>query len=98
MRYDSGSSGGYHDLRYFAFRQYHEYRSAGTVGHNEAPNRMLFLAAVTRTLTQLKDVDGILFTMNGEALTDESGNMMGVLRSASFVDNAVDNPEDTGRR
>ena len=59
-----------------------------------APNRMLFLAAVTRTLTQLKDVDGILFTMNGEALTDESGNMMGVLRSASFVDNAVDNPED----
>lgn len=59
-----------------------------------APNRMLFLAAVTRTLTQLKDVDGILFTMNGEALTDESGNMIGVLRSASFVDNAVDNPED----
>ena len=59
-----------------------------------APNRMLFLAAVTRTLTQLKDVDGILFTMNGEALTDESGNMMGVLRSTSFVDNAVDNPED----
>ena len=59
-----------------------------------APNRMLFLAAVTRTLTQLKDVDGILFTMNGEALTDESGNMMGVLRSASFVDNAVDNPGD----
>ena len=59
-----------------------------------APNRMLFLAAVTRTLTQLKDVDGILFTMNGEALTDESGNVMGVLRSASFVDNAVDNPED----
>ena len=59
-----------------------------------APNRMLFLAAVTRTLTQLKDVDGILFTMTGEALTDESGNMMGVLRSASFVDNAVDNPED----
>ena len=59
-----------------------------------APNRMLFLAAVTRTLTQLKDVDGILFTMSGEALTDESGNMMGVLRSASFVDNAVDNPED----
>lgn len=59
-----------------------------------APNRMLFLAAVTRTLTQLKNVDGILFTMNGEALTDESGNMMGVLRSASFVDNAVDNPED----
>ena len=59
-----------------------------------APNRMLFMAAVTRTLTQLKDVDGILFTMNGEALTDESGNMMGVLRSASFVDNAVDNPED----
>lgn len=59
-----------------------------------APNRMLFLVAVTRTLTQLKDVDGILFTMNGEALTDESGNMMGVLRSASFVDNAVDNPED----
>lgn len=59
-----------------------------------APNRMLFLAAVTRTLTQLKDVDGILFTMNGEALTDESGNMMGVLRSASFVDNAVDNPEN----
>lgn len=57
-------------------------------------NRMLFLAAVTRALTQLETVDGILYTVNGEALTDESGSTMGVLRNASFVDNAVDNPED----
>lgn len=59
-----------------------------------AVSRILFLTAVTRTMTQLPDIVGILYYVNGVAATDGDGNMLGILRADSFVDNAVDSPED----
>lgn len=56
--------------------------------------RILCLAALTRTLTQVDGVEGLSVSVNGEAVTDSEGNSMGILRSTTFVDNAVDNPDD----
>jgi len=56
--------------------------------------QILCLAALTKTITQVEGVDLISLTINGEPLTDGSGNMVGVLRPDSFIENNVDNPEE----
>lgn len=57
-------------------------------------SRILFLSAVTRAMSQLQDIAGVIFYVNGEPAVDGEGNALGILRPASFVDNAVDSPED----
>lgn len=60
----------------------------------DSAKRILCLAALTRTMTQVEEVEGLLVSINGEEVADSEGNPMGILRNATFVDNAVDNPED----
>ena len=60
----------------------------------EADVQILCLAALTKTMTQVEGVDLISLTLNEEPLTDGSGNPVGVLRPARFIENNVDNPEE----
>jgi len=56
--------------------------------------RLLFAAAVTRTLTQLPEVAGIMLYVNDEILRDQAGKSFGILRTSNFVNNAADAAED----
>ena len=56
--------------------------------------KVLCLAALTKTMTQIDGVSGISIYTDGEAIADSEGKTIGILRVADFVDNAVDNPED----
>ncbi len=57
-------------------------------------SQVLFLAALTRTMTQFDEVDGVYLYLNKEAATDEQAKVVGILRISSYVDNAADNAED----
>lgn len=48
---------------------------------------ILVRAAIVRTLTQLKGIDGISFLVGEDPLTDLSGNPVGVLTADMFIDN-----------
>lgn len=49
---------------------------------------VLTRAAIVRSLTELEEVDGVTITVNGEPITDTSGNAIGIMTSDMFVDNA----------
>ena len=49
---------------------------------------VLTRAAIVRTLTQIKGVDYVAFTVQGELLTDSSGIAIGTMSSDIFIDNA----------
>lgn len=49
---------------------------------------VLTRAAIVRSLTQIDGVNYVVFHINGEMLTDSSGNMVGTMTSTTFVDNA----------
>lgn len=50
---------------------------------------VLTRAALVRSLTGIPDVNYVMLTVNGEPLTDVSGNAVGIMTSDMFVDNAV---------
>ncbi len=56
---------------------------------------VLTRAAIVRSLTALSGVSGVMLTINGEPLTDSSGNTVGVMTSDMFVDNAGEMVEET---
>ena len=56
--------------------------------------RLLFFTALARTMTQCEGVSGIYCYINNEPATDSGGKVLGILRASTFVNNAVDNPED----
>lgn len=61
-----------------------------------ASDRLLFDSALVRTLTQLEDIEGVRITVEGEAFTDEEGDLLPVLTAASFLyeyGTAADNSE-----
>lgn len=45
-------------------------------------------AAIVRSLTAIDGVSSVMLTINGEPLTDASGNVIGVMTADMFVDNA----------
>lgn len=47
---------------------------------------MLCKAAVTLTLTQIKGVDYVMFTVHEQPVTDEKGNAMTAMKAGDFVD------------
>ena len=49
---------------------------------------VLTRAALVRSLTNIPDVNYVMLTVNGESLTDTSGNAIGVMTSDMFVNNA----------
>ena len=58
---------------------------------NLAPTtEVLTRAALVRTLTQLKGVDYVSMKVREEPLTDLSGNPIGIMEAAMFIDNAGD--------
>jgi len=49
---------------------------------------VLTRAALVRSLTNIPGVNYVMITVNGEALTDLSGNAIGIMTADMFVDNA----------
>lgn len=49
---------------------------------------VLVRAALVRTLTQIKGIHYIAFTVRGEPLTDKLGNLLGMMSADQFIDNA----------
>lgn len=54
---------------------------------------VLTRAALVRSLTNIPDVDYVMITINGEPLTDVSGNAVGIMTADMFVDNAGEKVE-----
>lgn len=48
---------------------------------------ILVRAAIVRTMTQIKGIDGVSFWVGADPLTDLSGNPVGVLTADMFIDN-----------
>lgn len=49
---------------------------------------VLVRASIVRTVTQLKQVESVAFTVKGEQLMDQSGTAIGVMNAESFIENA----------
>jgi len=49
---------------------------------------VLTRAALVRSLTNIPEVNYVMLTVNGESLTDASGNAIGIMTSDMFVNNA----------
>lgn len=49
---------------------------------------VLTRAAIVRSLTGIPGVNGVMLTINGEPLTDTSGNAIGIMTADMFIDNA----------
>lgn len=56
--------------------------------NQEVLEEILTRAAIVRTLSQVKDIYQISFSVMGEPLTDASGAVVGMMRGDSFIDNA----------
>lgn len=52
------------------------------------PTEVLTRAAIVRSLTSIEGVDGVTITVNGEPITDTSGNAIGIMTADMFVDKA----------
>ncbi len=61
---------------------------SGTYRELDPVTEILDRAAIVRTLTQLPDVDGVSFTVDGEPLTDAQGTPVGVMNGEQFILNA----------
>lgn len=49
---------------------------------------VLVRASIVRTVTQLKQVERVAFTVKGEQLLDQSGTAIGLMNAESFIENA----------
>lgn len=54
----------------------------------ELMTEILVRAAIVRTVTQVEGVEQVTFTVNGEPLSDPAGNMVGMMKADTFIDNA----------
>lgn len=54
----------------------------------EPITEVLTRAAIVRTMTQIEDVNYVVFHVDGQALTDDAGNLVGTMTAGTFVDNA----------
>ncbi len=56
----------------------------------DAIQAILTRAALVRTLTQIDDISLVSMTINGEALREASGTIVGPMQASLFIDNAGD--------
>ncbi len=56
--------------------------------NQEMITEILVRAAIVRTLTQVRDVQYVTFTIGMQPLADASGNVVGVMNRDMFIDNA----------
>lgn len=56
--------------------------------NQEIITEILVRAAIVRTLTQVRDVQYVSFSVGGQPLTDASGNVVGVMNKDTFINNA----------
>lgn len=56
--------------------------------NQEIITEILIRAAIVRTLTQVRDVQYVSFSVEGQPLTDASGNVVGVMNKDTFINNA----------
>lgn len=54
----------------------------------ELITEILMRAAIVRTVTQVEGIEQVTFTVNGEPLSDPAGNMVGMMKADTFIDNA----------
>lgn len=54
----------------------------------EVTTEILVRAAIVRTVTQIKGIDYVSVTVNGAPLTDNTGNIVGIMSADMFIDNA----------
>lgn len=54
----------------------------------EPVREVLMRAAIVRTVTQVSEISHVSFTVQGEPLTDSSGNAIGTMSADLFIDNA----------
>jgi germination protein M len=59
---------------------------------------VLTRAAVVRSLTGIEGVDGVTIMVNGEPITDTSGNAIGIMTSDMFIENAATQVEAVDTR
>jgi germination protein M len=59
---------------------------------------VLTRAAVVRSLTGIEGVDGVTIMVNGEPITDASGNAIGIMTSDMFIENAATQVEAVDTR
>lgn len=65
--------------------------------HNLSNNaEVLSRAAIVKTLTQIKGIQYVLFTINGSALTYDTGVLVGTMTAGQFLDGSSSNEEGTG--
>ncbi|MBQ9123266.1 MAG: GerMN domain-containing protein [Lachnospiraceae bacterium] len=55
-----------------------------------ATKEILIRAALVRSLTQIKGINFLSFTVEGEPLKDNLGNLVGMMSAGQFIDNAGD--------
>ena len=60
----------------------------GSYREMDTVKEVLTRAAIVRTLTQIPGIDYVIFTVQGEMLTDSSGIAVGTMSSDLFIDNA----------
>lgn len=60
----------------------------GSYREMDTVKEVLTRAAIVRTLTQIPGIDYVVFTVQGEMLTDSSGIAVGTMSSDLFIDNA----------
>ncbi len=54
----------------------------------EKPREVLVRAGIVRTLMQIPDVKGVIFTVNGNTIKDSRGQEIGAMTSDTFIENA----------
>lgn len=54
----------------------------------EAAKEILTRAAIVRTLTQIPEIEYVTFQINGQALLDSKGEVIGTMTADLFIDNA----------
>lgn len=52
-----------------------------------ATTEVLVRAALVRNFTQLEGIENVIMTIKGEAMTDNLGNVLGVMAADNFIDN-----------
>ncbi|MBQ0026366.1 MAG: GerMN domain-containing protein [Lachnospiraceae bacterium] len=66
----------------------------GSIESATPAQRILFAAAVTKTLTQFDEIGGVVIYVGDEMMRDGTDRVMGIMRSPIFVNNAADDPDD----
>lgn len=66
----------------------------GDVTELTKAGRLIYFAALTKSITSIEGVSGIRLLYKGEIVTDETGTETGIMRSDTFINNVSDNADD----